>query len=585
MSELRHAARSLLRSPGFTIVAVLTLALGIGANTAIFSVVNGVLLKPLDLPEPERLVRVYDGRAGTLGTASPPNFVDWGRDNTVFEGMAAYVMTGAALTGVGDAKRVSGSAVTAGFFPVLGTPPILGRTISSADTVAGQERVVVLSHGLWQREFGADPGVAGRPVQLEGRDYTVIGVMPPGFEYPAGAALWVPLGFSEEELATQRGAHYLDVIARLEPGVTVEEASAQMAALARMLELRHPDTNTGAGATVVGLREAIVGDARPALLILLGAVGFVLLIACANVANLLLARTAGRKRELAVRRALGAGRGRLVRHVLAESVVLATVGGVAGLLLAAAALELLLKLPVEGVPRLGNADLDGAVLGFTVAVSMLTGFLFGLLPALRATSTSDLTGALKSGSSAVTADRAGGRARGVLVVAEMALAVLLLAGAGLLLKSFIELQRVNPGFNPSGVLTFDIALPAARYPQPQQARTFFAELDRRIEASPGVTSAAGVFGLPLSGFNYTISVETQDGIPAYKNPGEESYTQVRIVEPDYFRTMEIPLLAGRGLTATDRAGTPSVVVVNEAAAKLLWPGEDPLGRTFELGTA
>ncbi|HET6630157.1 MAG TPA: ABC transporter permease [Woeseiaceae bacterium] len=584
LHDLRYAGRALARSPGFTAVAVLTVAIGIGANTAIFSVVNAVLLKPLELPEPDRLVRVYDGSAGTLGTASPPNFVDWRRDNTVFEDMAAYASTGAALTGVGAAKRVAGAAVTAGFFPVLGTAPMLGRAISSADTVAGQERVVVLSHGLWQRHFGADPGITGRTVQLEGRDYTVIGVMPPGFEYPAGAELWAPLGFSEEELATQRGAHYLDVIARLKPGVTVGEASAQMTALARVLELRHPDTNTGASAAAVGLREAIVGDVRPALLILLGAVGFVLLIACANVANLLLARTAGRKRELAVRCALGAGRGRLVRYVLTESVVLATAGGVAGLLLAGLGLKLLLMLPVEAVPRLEGTELDGKVLGFTIAVSMLTGVLFGLLPALRAGSSSDLTGALKSGSAAITADRAGGRTRGALVVAEMALAVLLLTGAGLLLKSFVELQRVDPGFNPSGVLTFDLALPTARYPEPGQARAFFAELDRSIEALPGVESAAGVFGLPLSGFNYTISVEKQDGGPAYENPGEERYTQVRIITPDYFRTMEIALLAGRTLTESDRAGTQPVVVVNESAAKLLWPGDDPVGHTFELGT-
>ncbi|MGH8223805.1 MAG: ABC transporter permease [Woeseiaceae bacterium] len=584
LHDLRHSVRALCRSPGFTIVAVLTLALGIGANTAIYSVVNSVLLKPLPYPEPERIVRVYEGRADSRGTASPPNFVDWRRDNAVFEEMAAYVRTAAVLAGAGEVKRVPGAVVTAGFFPVLATAPMLGRAISQGDTVAGQERVVVLSHGLWQRRFGADPGIPGRTVRLEGREYAVIGVMPPGFEYPAGAELWAPLPFTEDELATQRGAHYLDVIARVAPGVTVEEASDQIAAIADMLALRYPDTNTGSSAKAVGLHEALVGDVRPALMILLGAVGFVLLIACANVANLLLARTAGRQRELAVRSALGAGRGRLVRHVLTESGLLAVAGGAAGLLLAALGQQVLVALPVEGLPRIEETKLDGAVLLFTAGVSMLTAVLFGLLPAVKAGWAPDLTGALKAGGAAVTPDRAGGRVRGALVVGEMALAVLLLAGAGLLLKSFIELQRVDPGFNPHGVLTFEMALPNARYPEPEQARAFFAELEQRMEALPGVESAAGVFGLPLSGFNYTISVEELDGAPAYENPGEERYMQVRIITPDYFRAMEIRLLRGRTLAGTDRAGAPPVVV-NELAAELLWPGSDALAGRFELGTS
>jgi putative ABC transport system permease protein len=582
--DLRYAARNLSKSAGFTAVAVLTLAIGIGANTAIFSVVNAVLLKPLPFPEPDRLVRVYESDEAVQGTASPPNFVDWQRDNSVFESMGAYVGTTVALTGVGEAKRVAGSAVTGDFFSVLRTAPLLGRGISPAEATPGQERVVVLSHDLWQRIFGADPEILDRLVELEGRAYTVIGVMPPGFEYPAGAELWVPLAFTEEELATQRGAHYLDVIARLASGVTVEQASTEMAAIARRLELRYSDTNTGASAAARGLREALVGDVRPALLILLGAVGFVLLIACVNVANLLLARTAGRRRELAVRSALGAGRGRLVRHVLSESVLLALVGGAAGVLLAVLGLKVLLALPVESVPRLEGAGLDGTVLAFTFFASALTGVLFGLLPAVKAGLASDLTGALKSGGAAVTADRAGRRTRGALVVTEMAFAVLLLTGAGLLLKSFVALQRVDPGFEPQGVLTFDMALPSARYAKPQQARAFFAELEERIAALPGVESVAGVTGLPLSGFNYTISVERVDGAPAYDHPGNARSTQLRVITPGYFHTMGIPLLAGRALNAVDRDGAPLAVVVNESAARLLWPGDDPLGHRFELGT-
>jgi putative ABC transport system permease protein len=582
--DLRYAARNLSRSAGFTAIAVLTLAIGIGANTAIFSVVNAVLLKPLPFPEPERLVRVYENDETVRGTASPPNFVDWQRDNTVFEHMGAYVRTAVALTGIGEAKRVPGSAVTGDFFSVLRTPPMLGRGISPAEAAPGRDRVVVLSHGLWQRLLGGDPKVLGRVMQLEGREYTVIGVMPPEFEYPAGAEFWVPLAFSENDLSTQRGAHYLDVVARLAPGVTLEQASTQLAGIARRLELQYPDTNTGARAAARLLHESLVGDVRPALLILLGAVGFVLLIACVNVANLLLARTAGRRRELAVRTALGAGRACLVRHVLTESVLLALLGGVAGVLLAVVGLKLLLALPMENMPRLEGTELDSAVLGFTFVVSALTGVLFGLLPAIKAGLASDLTGALKAGGAAVTADRAGRRTRGALVITEMAFAVLLLAGAGLLLKSFVALQRVDPGFDPQGILTFDMALPSSRYAKPQQARAFFAELEERIAALPGAERVAGVFGLPLSGFNYSISVEGLDGGPAYDHPGNARSTQLRVITPDYFRTMGIRLPDGRALNETDRAGAPLAVVVNESAAKLLWPGDDPLGHRIELGT-
>ena len=584
LHDLRYAGRALLKSPGFTTVAVLTLALGIGANTAIFSVVNGVLLKPLPFHEAERLVRVFEVTRGGLGTASPPNFTDWRADSSAFREMAAYTATAGVLGGAGDPQRVAGAAVTGGFFPVLAAGPLIGRAISESDAVVGQDRVVVLSYGLWQRRFGADPGIAGRTLQLDGRDYTVTGVMPAGFEYPAGAEMWVPLAFTEEDLETQRGAHYLDVIARLESGATVEQASSEMAAIADLLEARYPDSNTGSSAAVLPLREAIVGNARPALLILLGAVGFVLLIACANVANLLLARTAARKRELAVRSALGAGQARLVRHVLAESVLLALIGGVAGLVLARLALEVLLTLSFDGLPRLAETRLDTTVLVFTAAVSVLTGVVFGLLPAIRSGRARDLTVALKTGGGAVAQDRGSGRTQGALVVGERALAVLLLAGAGLLLKSFIALQRVDPGFNPIGVLTFNIALPRAGYPEPQDARAFFGEFERRVAGLPGVERVAGIFGLPLTGFNYTISVERLDGAPAYAEPGEERYTQVRVVTPGYFRAMEIPLLAGRALAETDRAGTEPVVVVNESAAELLWPGGDALGHRFELGT-
>jgi putative ABC transport system permease protein len=585
LHDFRYALRALGKSPGFTAAAVLTLALGIGANTAIFSVVNAVLLKPLPYPEPDRVVRVFEETPGGLSTASPPNFTDWQRETSVFQAIGAYVGTAGALTGNGDARRVPGSVVTPGFFPTLGTAPLLGRTIVESDAKPGQDRVVVLSHGLWQRRFGGDPGIVGRSVRLDGRDFAVIGVMPEGFQYPAGADFWMPLGFSEDELATQRGAHYLDVVARLAPGVTVEAAAARMAAVAKLLEARYPDTNTGASASVVGLHEALVGKVRPALLILLGAVGFVLLIACANVANLVLARTAGRRRELAVRSALGAERSRLVRHVLTESVLLGLLGGAAGLLLAAFGTRLLLVLATEYVPRIEHASLDGAVLAFTAGIALLTSLLFGVLPAAWVGRGGNLMRALKTGGGARNGDRSGGRLRASLVVAQMTLAVLLLAGAGLLLKSFMQLQAVDPGFNPHGVLTFELALPRAHYPEPQDARDFVSELRERVGGLPGVESVAAVFGLPLSHFNYTISVEELDGRPAYDDPGEVRSLQVRVVTPDYFRTMQIPVVAGRALDASDRAGTQPVVVLNEAAARLLWPDGEALGRTLEVGTS
>jgi len=582
LNDLRHSARSLWKSPGFTAIAIVTLALGIGANTAIFSAVNAVLLRPLPFDDPDQLVRVYSLYEGSLWTASPPDFVDWQRANRSFARMAAGHPNAVTLTGDGVADRVEGARVTADLFPLLGVSPRYGRALSEEDEVVGEDKVVVLGHGLWQRRYGGDREVIGRTVTLDGEGYTVVGIMPPNFAYPWHAELWMPLAFSEEELTTQRGAHYLTVFARLNSGATVESASADVDAIAARLEEQYAETNEGWTATVMGLAESMVGDVRPALLILLGAVGLVLLIACANVANLLMVRVFGRDRELAIRAALGAGRLRLLGGLLLESVLLAAVGGLAGLGLAIWGTDLLAAIQPGNIPRLENLSIDGNVLLFTAAVSLLTGLLFGLVPGLQSSLDARLAERLKEGGRGASSERGARRTRNALVVAEVGLAVMLVVGAALLLKSFVQLQRVDPGFDTAGLLTFDVSLPDARYPEPRQARQFYQDLLARIEDIPGVESADAVFGLPLSGFFYSMSVEFRDGVEIPQ--GEEPSVQLRVVTPGYFRTMGIELTSGRAFTPADRPGVPDVAMVNESAARLLWPGEEALGRSFRVGT-
>jgi predicted permease len=460
--------------------------------------------------------------------------------------------------------------------------PQIGRGLSEEDEVIGQDRVVVLGHGLWERRFGGDPAIVGRTVTLDGEAHTVVGVMPAGFAYPWDAELWLPLAFSQEDLTTQRGAHYLTVFARLRPGVTVEEADADMRTIAARLEEVYEESNEGWTATVMGLAESIVGDVRPALLILLGAVGLVLLIACANVANLLMVRVFGRDRELAIRAALGAGRLRLLGGLLIESLLLGALGGAAGLGLAIWGSDLLATIQPGNIPRLENMSIDGNVLLFTAAVSLLTGLLFGLVPGLGSSLDARLGERLKEGGRGTSAQRGARQTRNALVVAEVGLAVMLMVGAGLLLKSFVELQKVDPGFDTAGLLTFDVSLPDARYPEPRQARDFYQDLLTRIEAIPGVESADAVFGLPLSGFFYSMSVEYLDEMEIPQ--GDEPSVQVRVVTPGYFRTMGIELAAGRDFTPADGPGVPDVAIVNESAARLLWPGAEPLGHSFRIGT-
>ncbi len=582
IQDIRSSIRSLRRSPGFALIAVLTLALGIGANSAIFSVVNGVLLQPLPYPESDRLVRVYSLYEGDRWTASPSDWVDWRRESRTLQDVGGHYRTTATLSGAGPAQRVSGAMVTHNLLSVLGVSPALGRSFGPEDALPGQDRVAIIGHRLWQDRFGGDPDIVGRTVVIGGASHVIVGVMPVGFEYPEDAELWRPLAFTEEDLADQRGAHYLSLVGRLQPDRRIEDASTEIQTLAARIEEAYPETSTGWSATVVGLRESIVGDVRPALLLLLGAVGLVLLIACANVANLVLVKALERDRELAVRAALGASRYRLLRGLLVESLVLATLGGAAGLLLAQWGTDVLKLLGPEDIPRLGAVGIDGTVLAFTGGTAIFTAILFGLLPGLRAAFDRRLRERLTEGGRGLSAQLGTRRARSALVVGEIALAVMLVTGALLLIKSFVRLNQVDPGFRHERLLTLSVSLPDARYPEPAQAREYFRELTGRVEALPGVVAADAVFGLPLSGFFYSMSIHEVDGQRPPRN--EEPSVQLRIVTPGYFHNMGIPLVEGREFLESDRADAPLVAMVNESAARLLWEGADPLGRSFSLGT-
>jgi putative ABC transport system permease protein len=577
--DFLYAVRRLLKAPGFTLVAVVTLALGIGANSAIFSVVNGVLLKPLPYPEPDRLVGVYHTTDGQRAVMSGPNFTDVSRAATSFESAAAISTGRMILTGEGEPTRLAIAEVSASLFSVLRVRAALGRAFNADENTPGRNNLVILSHGLWQQRFGSDPSVIGRRITLDGVSKEVVGVMPAGFSYPSGRDAWLPVDYDEGFVTKQRGAWYLSVVARLKPGVTPQQSAAEVEAIGRNLARQYPDANAEIGMTTYPLLEAMVGNIRPSVMILLGAVGFVLLIACTNVANLLLARAATRETEMAVRTALGAGRARLVRQLLTESVLLSLVGAGFGLLLAVWGVELLTNLKPQGIPRLDNVRIDGVVILFTIAVGVVTGVLFGLVPAFAATR--GLSATLKeSGRGAVTS-RSAGRVRGALVVTELALAVMLLVGAGLLMRSFIKLQAVDPGFKVDPALTFDLTLPDARYKEMEQQIAFYDQLLPRLRGLPGVQAASAVMGLPLAGLDFIISFEVAGRPPV--PPAQQPSMQVRVATPEYFSTLGIPLKRGRMFTEDDRLQSPKVVLITEAAAKQYFPNEDPIGKTIKLG--
>ena len=588
LQDLRYGFRMLLKHPGFTMVAVVALALGIGANTAIFSVVNAVLLRPLPFAEPSRLVNLWEShiqRGINQGAVSYPNFADWRDQSQVFEGMASYHQNDFILTGVDEPARLEGAVVNADLFPLLGATPILGRTFQTEEDKPGDAgRVVILSNRLWKNRFSSNPDIVGKAMVLNGKDYTVVGVMPEGFQFPVQnqpIELWATVAVDsggEEPMTSQRGAHYMAVLARLKPNVTRAQAQSEMDVIAARLEQQYPDSNSHRGINVIPALETLVGDIRPALLILLGAVGCVLLIACANVANLLLARASSRHKEMAIRAALGASRARVVRQLLTESVLLSLAGGALGLLFALWGTSLLVTLSGDDIPRSAQIGLDANVLGFTLLVSLATGVVFGLFPALHSSKT-DLTESLKEGGRGSTDGARHNRMRSGLVVAEVAIAVVLLVGAGLLIQSLRRLQQVKPGFDPHNVLSLSLGLPEVKYPTQQQI-DFYRQLLSRLEALPGVRSASAVLPLPLSNDRMRISFETE-GRPMAR--GDLPASEYRATGLNYFRTMGIPLLAGRDFSERDDKKSTAVIIVNEAFAQKFFPGEDAIGKHIKPG--
>ena len=590
--DLRYGLRILLKRPGFTAVAVAALALGIGANSAIFSVVNGVVLRALPYKDPGRLMMVWSRRPLLQTQAGAPefpvsaaDFIDWRDQNESFEQISAFHSQAFNITGAGEPEYLGGVRASASLFSLLGVEPRLGRTFEPEDDQSGADRVVIISHGLWQRRFGSDQNIVGQRLTLNDEAYTVVGVMPPGFQFPrkgempAGyqfprqADIYTPLALTPNQ-ATNRGRNYLAVVARLKAQVTLAQAAAEMDAIADGLKQRYPQTNTNKEISLVSLHQQVTGKVRTALFVLLGAVGFVLLIACANVANLLLARAASRQKEFAIRTALGASRVRVIRQLLTESILLSLVGGMLGLLLSLWGIDLLLAISPANLPRVDAISLDGRVLGFTFVISLLTGIVFGLAPALQV-SKPDLNDALKEGGRATSVGFRHNRFRSLLVVAEVALSLVLLIGAGLMIRSFVRLLNVNPGLNARNVLTLDVGLPRAKYTGPQEV-AFFQQVVQRMQALPGVQSAGAVYPLPLSGAEEGMGFGIENRPPPA--PGESFNAGPRWVTPDYFRVMGISPVEGREFTEGDGIDATRVLIINEAMAHRYWPDEDPIGR-------
>lgn len=584
IQDFRYALRQFRKSPGFAAVAVITLALGIGFNTAIFSVVNAVLLRPLGFPEANRLVRIWHVPPAksfpgmTTFTVSAANYLDWERQNHVFDHSAILTYHGFTLTGGARPEQVDACAVSAGFFATLGVRPMLGRALSPDEDQPGRSHVVVLSHRLWQEQFGAKPDIVGHNINLDGQPYLVAGVMPASFRFPDFAQMWTPMAWTDQERAV-RGEHHYMVVARLKPGIELKQAQAEMNTISTRLEQQYPEDDKGWGAVVVPLHDDLVADVRPALLVLLGAVAFVLLIACVNVANLALAKTFSRQKEIAIRTALGASSARVLRQILTETVLLALSGGAVGLALAHFAVRFIVAFLADKLPRSVEVGLDSQVLAFTAVISVITGIVAGVLPAWRLTR-SDVNQALKQGLGRTAADSSGQRTRSILVVSEVALSLMLLVGAGLMIRSFQNLRSVQPGFDSHNVLTMTAMVSRAKFPAPAQQISFFERVLQDVRSMPGVEAAGVIDDLPLNdeGSHQPIAIEGRPAVPMSEQPEVD----VRLISPGYMSALHIPTLRGRDISDTDVADRPGVILISESMARQFWPGEDPLGKRLTM---
>jgi len=582
--DFRYALRQLRKNPAFAAVAVLTLALGIGANTAIFSVVNGVLLKPLPYKEPDRLVRLWHVPPAKsfpgipTFTVSAANFLDWQAQNHSFDQMTIYSYRTFTITGSNNPQQVDACAVSSTFFSLLGVEPLFGRALLPEEDQQGKANVVVLSYRFWREHFGANAGIVGKPISLDGQNFLVAGVMPREFRLPDYAQLWTPMAWSDKERAV-RGEHHYIVMARLKNGIDLKQAQAEMNTISSRLEQQYPEDNNGWGATVRPLHADIVGDVRPALLVLLGSVAFVLLIACLNVANLTLAKTFSRQKEIAIRTAMGASSRRVLRQILVESVFLAFLGGAIGLIYAHFGVRLIMAFLAGRVPHSAEVSLNVTVLGFTVVVSVVTGILAGVLPGLRL-SRPNVNQALKQGLGRTDSDTGGHSTRTTLVIVEVALSLVLLFGAGLMIRSFQQLQRVNPGFDSENVMTMTLAVARSQFPTPPQQIAFYQQVLDRVHTLPGVQSAGVVDNVPLDGggSHQPIAIEGRPALAMADQPEVD----VRIATPGYLSSMRIPIVRGRDFNDSDAASRPGVVLISETMAREFWPGENPVGKRLTL---
>ena len=581
MKDLRFAVRSFLKRPGFLVIAVATLALGIGATTAMFTVVNSVLLRPLQFPEPEQIVlfRGINPRQGiTESNMSMPDIVDWQKQASSFEQIAGFITGGLFLTAGDETERVRGTGVSSDFFPLFKTNPIHGRTFQAGDMQPGGEPVVVISYALWQRRFGGDTSIVNSKVTLNGKAATIIGVMPAGFKYPADSEAWTAFPLSDQN--QPRDNRSISVVTRLKPNVSMSQAQTEMDTINQRLSQNYGETNSGWSVQLVELRESLVGDLRTSLLILLGAVAFVLLIACANVANLMLARAVHRQKEIAVRTALGASRGRIVQQLLTESMLLSVVSGVVGFTLSLGLVRLLIAMNPPNTPRVEEIGIDWRVFSVTLAVAVLAGLLFGLFPALQ-TSRPNLNDTLKDNGQRGSQFGGRNRAGSLFIVSEIALSFILLAGAGLLIKSFLHLREIDPGFNADNVLSMRLTLPPGKYKQGEPRAQIYKQLIDQVKATPGVKSAGAVLSLPLGGDAFEVwRGVIREGRPLTLE--EQTNAQHLPVTPDYFSALQIPLKAGRLFTDQDDLNSTKVAIINETMARRLWPGESAIGRRFTV---